>query len=77
MEKGKKIGIDARFYGKAGPGRYTKNIIKHLEKVDKKNKYFVLLCLSSKKITIKQKTVYKVCKVHKVYKVDLRFQIYD
>lgn len=43
MEKGKKIGIDARFYGKAGPGRYTKNIIKHLEKVDKKNKYFVLL----------------------------------
>ena len=43
MEKPKKIGIDARFYGKAGPGRYTKNIIKHLESVDKKNKYFILL----------------------------------
>lgn len=39
----KRIGIDARFYGKAGPGRYTKNIVKHLEKVDKVNKYFVLL----------------------------------
>ena len=37
------IGIDARFYGKAGPGRYTKNIIKHLEKVDGDNKYFVIL----------------------------------
>jgi len=39
-----KIGIDARFYGKAGPGRYTKNIIQHLEKVDLKNKYVVFLC---------------------------------
>lgn len=43
MEKAKKIGIDARFYGKAGPGRYTKNIIKHLEKIDNTNQYFVLL----------------------------------
>lgn len=43
METPKKIGIDARFYGKAGPGRYTKNIIKHLEKVDSVNKYVVLL----------------------------------
>ena len=34
-----KIGIDARFYAKAGPGRYTKSIIQHLEKVDKKNDY--------------------------------------
>ncbi len=43
MEKAKRIGIDARFYGKAGPGRYTKNIIKHLEKVDNVNSYFILL----------------------------------
>ncbi len=43
MEKAKRIGIDARFYGKAGPGRYTKNIIKHLEKVDQQNKYIILL----------------------------------
>ena len=42
-ERSNKIGIDARFYGKAGPGRYAKNIIKHLEKIDQKNKYFILL----------------------------------
>lgn len=36
QEKRKKIriGIDARFYGEAGPGRYTKNIIQTLEKSD-------------------------------------------
>ncbi len=39
-----KIGIDARFYGRAGPGRYTKNIIQHLEKVDNKNQYVIFLC---------------------------------
>ena len=38
-----RIGIDARFYGKAGPGRYTKNIVKHLEKVDNSNDYFIFL----------------------------------
>ena len=38
-----KIGIDARFYGKAGPGRYTKNIIQHLEKVDSENEYIIFL----------------------------------
>jgi glycosyltransferase involved in cell wall biosynthesis len=43
MGKCKKIGIDGRFYGKAGPGRYTKNIIKHLEQVDNINKYVVFL----------------------------------
>jgi glycosyltransferase involved in cell wall biosynthesis len=39
----KKIGIDARFYGRAGPGRYTKNIVQHLEKVDEINKYSIFL----------------------------------
>lgn len=45
MKKEKKhlIGIDARFFGAAGPGRYTKAIVEHLEKVDKKNKYVVFL----------------------------------
>jgi len=43
MNNIKRIGIDARFYGKAGPGRYTKNIVKHLEKVDHTNLYFILL----------------------------------
>jgi len=38
-----KIGIDARFYGEAGPGRYVKNIIEHLEKLDKENTYYIYL----------------------------------
>lgn len=43
MNKVKTIGIDARFYGEAGPGRYAKNIIQHLEKLDTKNKYLIFL----------------------------------
>jgi len=43
VKRSKVIGIDARFYGKAGPGRYTKNVVKHLEKVDKENNYVVFL----------------------------------
>jgi glycosyltransferase involved in cell wall biosynthesis len=39
----KKIGIDARFYGEAGPGRYAKAITQHLEKIDHQNKYYVFL----------------------------------
>ena len=39
----KTIGIDARFWGEAGPGRYTKALIQHLEKVDNKNKYIIFL----------------------------------
>jgi len=39
----KRIGIDARFWGEAGPGRYASNLVKELEKIDKKNKYFIFL----------------------------------
>ncbi|MBU0534972.1 glycosyltransferase family 4 protein [Patescibacteria group bacterium] len=42
-EKQKRIGIDARFYGEAGPGRYTKNILTHLERIDGLNRYVVFL----------------------------------
>jgi glycosyltransferase involved in cell wall biosynthesis len=38
-----RIGIDARFYGEAGPGRYVKNIVEHLEKIDRENEYLVFL----------------------------------
>ncbi|MBN1162320.1 glycosyltransferase family 4 protein [Patescibacteria group bacterium] len=37
------IGVDARFYGEAGPGRYAKAIVEHLERVDKNNIYRVFL----------------------------------
>lgn len=39
----KVIGIDARFYLEAGPGRYCKNIIENLEKIDHENRYKVFL----------------------------------
>jgi len=47
MEKIKKIGIDARFFGPKdkGLGRYGENLIRNLEKIDpsQKNQYFVFL----------------------------------
>lgn len=45
MEKIKKIGIDARFFGSKdkGFGRYVENLIKNLENADKKNHYFIFL----------------------------------
>ena len=43
MNNAKTIGIDARFYGEAGPGRYAKNIVNSLEKVDQINRYIVFL----------------------------------
>jgi len=40
-----KIAIDARLYGleNAGIGRYIMNLINQIEKIDKENKYFILL----------------------------------
>ena len=34
-----KIGIDARFWDESGVGRYIRNLVSHLEKIDKKNSY--------------------------------------
>lgn len=39
----KKIGIDARFYGEAGPGRYVSQLLKNLEEIDHENEYIVYL----------------------------------
>ncbi len=38
-----KIGIDARFWGHAGPGRYVKNLILALQEIDRENEYVVFL----------------------------------
>ncbi|OGE34501.1 hypothetical protein A3C32_04120 [Candidatus Daviesbacteria bacterium RIFCSPHIGHO2_02_FULL_41_14] len=38
-----RIGIDARMYDESGIGRYLRNLISHLGKLDKHNSYFVLL----------------------------------
>ena len=39
----KTIGIDARFWVEAGPGRYTKALVEHLQKIDTENNYVVFL----------------------------------
>lgn len=36
-----KIGIDARLFAQTGVGRYTKNLILNLQKIDSKNEYVV------------------------------------
>ena len=40
-----KIAIDCRFWGltNAGLGRYAMSLVKQLEKIDKKNRYYILL----------------------------------
>jgi glycosyltransferase involved in cell wall biosynthesis len=38
-----KIGIDARFWNQTGVGRYTRNLVKNLEGVDKKNDYVLFI----------------------------------
>ena len=39
-----RIGIDARFYGPSrGIGRYSQELISHLEKIDQVNEYFIFL----------------------------------
>lgn len=38
-----KIGLDARFFAEAGPGRYIKNIVEHLELIDTVNEYIVFV----------------------------------
>ena len=43
-----KIGIDARFWGQAGPGRYVKNLILSLEKIDSENTYIIFNLQGSK-----------------------------
>jgi len=43
MKAIKTIGIDARFWEIAGPGRYVKNIVEQLEVLDTKNRYLVFL----------------------------------
>lgn len=39
-----RIGIDARLWDQTGVGRYIRNLVQHLGKIDKKNTYF-LFCL--------------------------------
>lgn len=41
------IAFDARFFNEAGPGRYVKNLLSHLEQLDTLNTYYVLVKANS------------------------------
>ena len=45
-----KIVIDARMYTESGVGRYIRNLIDQLQKLDQKNEYFILLLPKDKNI---------------------------
>lgn len=38
-----RIGIDARMYNQSGIGRYIRGLVNNLQKIDKKNSFFILL----------------------------------
>lgn len=38
-----KIGIDCRFWSQTGVGRYTRNLVKELSKIDNKNEYILFV----------------------------------
>lgn len=48
-----KIVIDARMYQESGVGRYIRNLVKELQKLDKKNQYYVLLLAKDKNIPLR------------------------
>ena len=38
-----KIGIDGRLWAESGVGRYIRNLVLHLSKIDSENEYYLLL----------------------------------
>lgn len=38
-----RIGIDSRMYHESGVGRYIRNLLSHLERIDKNNQYYIFL----------------------------------
>ncbi len=49
-----KIGIDARFWNQTGVGRYTRNLIKNLQVIDKKNDYVLFVRKRDKALVLKE-----------------------
>jgi glycosyltransferase involved in cell wall biosynthesis len=47
-----RIGIDVRLWQETGVGRYTRNLVKHLQEIDKKNEY-ILFALNKDRENIK------------------------
>lgn len=44
-----KIGIDCRFWSQTGVGRYTRNLVKELSRIDSKNNYVLFVLKSDEK----------------------------
>lgn len=49
-----KIGIDCRLWSETGIGRYIRNLVDSLEKIDKKNKYVLFILSKNKNEILKQ-----------------------
>jgi len=49
-----KIGIDSRFWNQTGVGRYTRNLVKNLQEIDKKNDYVLFIRKADKKSVLKE-----------------------
>lgn len=64
-----KIAIDARLWKEAGLGRYIRNLITHLQDLDTKNEYFILLLKKDYDILLYQSNFHKVLADFKWYGV--------
>ncbi len=51
------IGIDGRLWNETGVGRYIRNLVLNLSKIDKKNEYILFISAKNLKTIQKQKTV--------------------
>ena len=54
-----KIGIDARLYEAAGPGRYIRNLIRELEQIDNENDYIIFVTGAGSKLYHPQNPKFK------------------
>ncbi len=64
-----KIGIDCRLWNESGVGRYTRNLVRELSKIDKKNEY-ILFVLKKDESGIRN---YELRKNWKIVRADIRW----
>src|SRR3990167_2526248 len=55
-----RVGVDARMYRESGIGRYIRNLLAHLQKLDQENEYFIFLLEKDYKTLDFQKNFTKV-----------------
>ncbi|MBI4036742.1 glycosyltransferase family 4 protein [Candidatus Daviesbacteria bacterium] len=62
-----RIGVDARLYGQAGVGRYIRNLLLNLQKIDTQNEYFVFLIKNDFDSLVLSPNFHKVLSDYKWY----------